>query len=52
MHAIRVVEREGNCDFNIGFLANSYSFLHIHHVKSFKMRYIKSLYKLFQKCES
>ena len=42
-----VVETKCNCDFIIEFLANSYFIMQMHHDKSFKMRYIKSLYKLF-----
>ena len=38
-----VVETKGNCDLDIGLLANSAFFLQVHHSKSFKMPYIKSL---------
>ena len=42
-----VVETKCNCDLIIGFMANTYFILQMHHAKSFKMRCIKSVYKLF-----
>ena len=36
-----------HCDFNIDFLANSYFIVQIYHAKSFKMKYIRSLYLNF-----
>ena len=43
----RVVTILYHCAFNADFLANSYFISKICHAKSFKMRYIMSLYKPF-----
>ena len=48
----RVVTILYHCAFNADFLANSYFISKICHAKSFKMRYIMSLYKPFWKYES
>ena len=47
-----IVKIKCPCDFIIVFWANSYFIFQMHHAKIFKMRYSKSLYKLFWKYES
>ena len=36
-----------HCPYNVDFLANSYFIVQIYHAKSFKMKYIKSMYLNF-----
>ena len=40
-------DKNCHCDSNTDFLANSYFIVQIHHAKSFKMNYIRSLYLNF-----
>ena len=47
-----IVKIKCHCDFIIVFWANSYFIFQMHHAKIFKMRYSRSLYKLFWKYES
>ena len=47
-----LVKIKCHCDFTIVFWANLYFIFQMHHAKIFKMRYSKSLYKLFWKYES